>query len=228
MRALRVIRWIAFAGIALLLVAIATFEFAPGIRERVLPPSGGNTFASAEDTMSVPAGLPIGGSFELTDEKGYRVTDADYRGCWMLVFFGYTNCPDECPLTLQKMAAAVKNLGPLAEKVAPLFVTVDPARDTPGTLANYLENFDIRIIGLTGTGAQISAVAKAYRVYYSPGQNEESGADLISYSTVLYLMKPTGELAALFPQHIGSDKLAAALRACVSAGAQSDERGNSE
>src|SRR5262249_46676527 len=137
MRTLRVIRWIAFAGIALILVAIAIFEFAPSLRERLLPPWGGTTSASAEDTLSVSGGVSTGGPFELTDEKGHRVTDTDYRGRWMLVFFGYTNCPDECPLTLQRMAAALKDLGPLAEKIAPLFVTVDPARDTPGALANY-------------------------------------------------------------------------------------------
>src|SRR6185437_11922950 len=98
------------------------------------------------------------------------------------------------------MATALKELGPLADKVAPLFITVDPARDTPSGLANYLSNFDPRIIGLTGSDEQIAAVARAYRVYYSPGQNEQSGADLISHSTFLYLMNPQGKLSALFSQ----------------------------
>jgi cytochrome oxidase Cu insertion factor (SCO1/SenC/PrrC family) len=135
MRALRLIRWIAFAGIALLLAAIAVFESAPGVREFVLPPSGGTASASNEDTVIVPAGVPIGGPFQLTDDKGHPVTDASYRDRWMLVFFAYTNCPDECPLTLQKMAATLHDLGPLADRVAPLFITVDPVRDTPGRLA---------------------------------------------------------------------------------------------
>ena len=100
----------------------------------------------------------------MTDDKGRTVTDADYHGRWMLVFFGYSNCPDECPLILQKMATALKDLGPLADKIAPLFITVDPARDTPSRLFSYLENFDTRIIGLTGSNDQIAAVAKAYRV----------------------------------------------------------------
>ena len=149
MRALRVIRWAAFAGIALLLAAIAAFEFVPGVRELMSPRSGGIVAASAEDTVNVPAGVPIGGPFELIDEKGHPVTDADYRGRWMLVFFGYTNCPDECPLTLQKMATALQELGPPADRIAPLFITVDPVRDTTERLASYLENFDTRIIGLT-------------------------------------------------------------------------------
>src|SRR5574340_34308 len=115
MRALRLIRWTAFAGIALLLAAIAAFEFVPSVREFISPRSEVIGFASAEGTVSVPAGVPIGGRFELTDEKGQRVTDADYRGRWMLVFFGYTNCPDECPLTLQKMATPMRDMGPLPD-----------------------------------------------------------------------------------------------------------------
>jgi protein SCO1 len=138
MRTLRLIRWIAFAGIALMLAAIAAFAFAPGVRARILPRSEGTSIASAADTVSVPSGVPIGGPFELTDEKGPRVTDADYRGRWMLVFFGYTNCPDEYPLTLQKMATTLQDLGPLAGRVAPLFVTVDPKRDTPERLTAIL------------------------------------------------------------------------------------------
>jgi protein SCO1/2 len=216
MRTLRLIRWFAFAGIALLLAAIAAFEFAPSVRERVLPRSDGTAAASAADTVSVPVGVPIGGPFELTDEKGHRVTDADYRGRWMLVFFGYTNCPDECPLTLQKMASTRQDLGALADRLAPLFVIVDPKRDTPERLARYLENFDTRIIGLTGSGDQVAAVAKAYRVYYEPGKTEESGADLVSHSTFLYLMDPSGKLNALFSQDVTPEKLTAALRTRLS------------
>jgi protein SCO1/2 len=212
MRALRVIRWIAFSGIVLLLVAIAAFEFVPGAREFISPRSNGIVSASDEDAVSVPAGVPIGGAFELIDEKGQHVTDTDYRGRWMLVFFGYTNCPDECPLTLQKMATTLQDLGALADRIAPLFITVDPPRDTPERLASYLENFDTRITGLTGSNEQIAAVAKAYRVYYEPGRNEQSGADLISHSTFLYMMDPSGKLKGLFSQDVTPEKLATALR----------------
>jgi cytochrome oxidase Cu insertion factor (SCO1/SenC/PrrC family) len=227
MRALRLIRWIAFASIVLLLAAIAVFKFAPGARELVLPPSGGTASASNEDTVSVPAGVPIGGSFQLTDENGHSVTDASYRGRWMLVLFGYTNCPDECPLTLQKMATTLHDLGPLADRIAPLFITVDPVHDTPERLASYLENFDTRINGLTGKDNQIAAAAKAYRVYYEPGRNEESGADLVSHSTFLYLMDPRGKLNALFSQDVTPEKLTAALRARLSSPKQA-ARSNSE
>lgn len=141
------------------------------------------------------------------------MTDLEYRGRWMLVFFGYTDCPDECPLTLQKMAAALGDLGPLADRMAPLSITVDPARDTPARLASHLENFDPRIVGLTGSDEQIAATAKAYRVYYSPSEHERSGADVVSHSTFLYLMNPAGQFDALLPSDVDADTLAAELRA---------------
>ena len=227
MMTLRVIRWAAFAGIALLVAAIAVFEFVPGVRELISPRSDGIVSASADDTVSVPAGLPIGGPFELIDEKGHPVTDTDYRGRWMLVFFGYTNCPDECPLTLQKMAITLQDLGPLADRIAPLFITIDPGRDTPERLAGYLENFNARITGLTGSNEQIATVAKTYRVYYEPGRNEESGVDLVSHSTFLYLMDPTGKLNALFSQDVTPERLTAALRTRLSSPQQA-MRANSE
>lgn len=166
-RTLRIIRWAALGLIVLMAIGVAVLE---------LRPRGEPTGSATAGGASVPAGISIGGPFHLTDDKGHVVTDATHRGRWMLVFFGYTNCPDECPLTLQKMAAALGKLGPLADKVAPLFVTVDPARDTPARLASYLANFDPSIIGLTGTDAQIAEAAKAYRVYYSPAEHEKSGA----------------------------------------------------
>jgi cytochrome oxidase Cu insertion factor (SCO1/SenC/PrrC family) len=129
----------------------------------------------------------------------------------MLVFFGYIDCPDDCPLTLQKIATALDALGPLADRIAPLFITVDPARDTPDRLAGYLANFGSRFIGLTSD--QIDAVAKAYRVYYSPAEHEQSGADLVSHSTLLYLMNPSGKLDELLRPDTDADQLAAALRA---------------
>jgi protein SCO1/2 len=117
-----------------------------------------------------------------------------------------------CPLTLQKMAAALRNLGPLADRLAPLFITVDPARDTPSQLANYLDNFDPRIVGLTGSDQQIAEAAKAYKVYYSPVEHDKSGADLVGHSGFLYLMDPTGRFNALLPQDAGADELTVVLR----------------
>ena len=208
-RTLRLVRWAALGLIVVLALGIAVLEFRPGGAPITEDASAG--------TASVPAGVSIGGPFHLINDKGHTVTDADYRGRWMLVFFGYTNCPDECPLTLQKMAAALKNLGPLADKVAPLFITVDPARDTPARLASYLENFDPRIVGLTGSDEQIAAAAKAYRVYYSPAEHEKSGADIVGHSTFLYLMNPAGKFNALLPSDVDAEKLSAILQAKVTA-----------
>ncbi|EFI53088.1 electron transport protein SCO1/SenC [Afipia sp. 1NLS2] len=216
-RTLRLIRWASIAGIAILLLGIAVLKFAPNLRHFNEPASEKTASTASGDAVTVPAGVPIGGPFTLRSDKNVTVTDADYRGRWMLVFFGYTNCPDECPLTLQKMATSLKDVGPLADRIAPLFITVDPARDTPDRLASYLENFDTRIVGLTGSDEQIAAVAKAYRVYYAPGQNEQSGTDLVSHSTFLYLMNPGGKLNALFSQDVTADKLAKALRSRLAA-----------
>jgi len=135
----------------------------------------------------------------------------------MLVSFGYTNCPDICPLTLHKMANTLKHLGALATKVAPLFITVDPARDTPIQLASYIGKFDPRIIGLTGTEQQIASVAREYHVYYSPSQHEKSGADIIGHSTFLYLIDPAGKFNDLFPQDIDAGQLVAELRKKITA-----------
>jgi protein SCO1/2 len=201
---LRIIRWVTLGLIVVAALGMAVLTFRP-----VDEPADHDASAG---TVSVPAGVAIGGPFHLMDEKGHEVTDADYRGHWMLVFFGYTNCPDECPLTLQKMATALGNLGPLAERVAVLFITVDPARDTPARLASYLANFDTRIVGLTGNDEQIAATAKAYRVYYSPAEHEKSGADIVGHSTFIYLMNPAGEFDALLSSDVDADKLAAILR----------------
>ena len=198
----RILRWTTLALIVLMAFAIAGL---------VLRPHSGTNGQTA-GMVAVPGGVALGGPFHLTDDTGHAVTDASYRGRWMLVYFGYSNCPDDCPLTLQKMAGALGKLGPLADHVSPLFITVDPARDTPERLKTWLANFDPRITGLTGSDAQIAEAAKAYRVYYAPAKHEASGADLVSHSTFLYLMDPSGKFAGLLASDIDTDKLAAALR----------------
>jgi protein SCO1/2 len=221
-RILRLVRWTTLGLIVLVALGIAILEFGPeaSLRHQVRPVAD-----NAPAGTVVGPGVPIGGPFKLVDDHGRPVTDATYQGRWMLVFFGYTDCPDECPLTLQKMATALGALGPLADRIAPLFITVDPARDTPHRLAGYLANFGSRIIGLTGDSEQIAAVAKAYRVYYSPGEHEQSGIDLVSHSTFLYLMNSSGKLDTLFRPDITADQLAAALRARLASQKQTTGRG---
>ncbi|HEY7687169.1 MAG TPA: SCO family protein, partial [Dongiaceae bacterium] len=105
----------------------------------------------------------VGGPFTLTDQNGKRVTDQDFRGKYMLVFFGYTYCPDVCPTELQVMTAALDKLGAKADRVTPIFITIDPQRDTAEQVGTYVRNFGPRMVGLTGTQAETDAAAKAYR-----------------------------------------------------------------
>lgn len=149
----------------------------------------------------------IGGPFTLTDGNGKQVTDQDFRGKYMLVFFGFTFCPDICPTTLNMVSDALDRLGPKADKIAPLFITVDPKRDTPAVVKQYAAAFGPRIVGLTGTPEQIKAVAKAYRVYYAEHRTGEGPGDYsMDHSSVMYLMGPNGTFVApLRAEQSGAD-----------------------
>jgi protein SCO1/2 len=187
---------IALGGLALLLGA-ATFIWA----WRAEPP------AQAEAASN--AAVPIGGPFELVDASGKTVTDETFRGKLMVVFFGYTHCPDLCPTTLNKIAGGLQKIGPLADRVAVLFITVDPKRDTPAVMRDYVKAFDPRIIGLTGNSQQVAAAAKAYRVYYDDaGPNDE----LLDHSAFIYFMGPNGKFAAFLSPDKTPDDIAAKIR----------------
>ncbi len=135
----------------------------------------------------------IGGPFTLQDGDGHPVTDRDFRGRFLLVYFGYTFCPDVCPTTLNEVANALDTLGPKADRVQPLFITVDPQRDTPAVVRDYAASFSPRIEGLTGTPEQIAAVAREYRVYYAPQRPAGAGDGYtVDHSSILYLMDPDG------------------------------------
>ncbi|MFZ3235666.1 MAG: SCO family protein [Stellaceae bacterium] len=209
-RTLLIIRWTTLGLIGLITFGIVFVTFDPevSLRHQFRPVADNAPAGTVAGT-----GVLIGGPFNLVDHNGRPVTDAANQGRWVLVFFGYTDCADECPLTLQKMATALDALGPLADRIAPLFIIVDPVRDTPDRLASSLANFGSRIIGPTGSPEQIAAAAKAYRVYYSPAEHEKFGADLVGHSTFLYLINPSGKLDALFRPDSSADQLAAALRA---------------
>lgn len=149
----------------------------------------------------------IGGPFSLTDQNNRTRTDGDFRGRWRLVYFGYTHCPDVCPTTLQKIADALRELGPRARNFVPLFISVDPARDTPSVLKIYLAAFGPEFIGLTGTPAQIASVARAYRVYFAR-HDLPGGGYSIDHADTLYLMTPRGRFDSL----IDAQGSAAALK----------------
>ena len=141
----------------------------------------------------------IGGPFTLVDQTGKTVTDQDFRGRYMLVFFGFTHCPDICPAELQVMSAALDALGPKADSVVPIFITLDPERDTQAAMAAYVKNFGPRFVGLTGSSEQIAAAAKAYRVAYSKFQQDKTSSDYsIDHSALVYLMGKDGEYITHF------------------------------
>jgi protein SCO1/2 len=155
----------------------------------------------------------IGGPFTLVDQTGKTVTDQDFRGKFMLVFFGYTFCPDVCPTELNTIGAAMDKLGPLAEKVTPIFITVDPQRDTADKLKSYVADFHPRLVGLTGTEEQVAAAARAYRVYYKKVGAEKAKEDyLLDHSSYIYLMGPDGVFATHFQFGIAPDKMADEIR----------------
>ncbi|WP_072370730.1 SCO family protein [Hyphomicrobium sp. NDB2Meth4] len=186
----------------LVLGGIAAIAIIPGVQDRVLGPAG--TAGSGKAL--------VGGPFTLTDQAGKTVTDKDFRGRYMLVFFGYTHCPDICPAGLQLISAALDKIGSKADKVTPIFVSVDPQRDTPETLATYVKNFNDRIVGLTGTPEQVAAIAKAYRVFYekTPNENDPSSYGM-NHTSIIYLMGPDGEYVSHFTAMTSLDDMAAKL-----------------
>jgi protein SCO1 len=194
------------AGLAAVVLAAGGAFIALGLTPRL---------RSEAPSDAIPSS-PIGGPFALTAANGRTLTDRDVRGKWLLMYFGYTSCPDICPTTLLEISETLKSLGPLAAEVQPLFITIDPQRDTPEAVGAFVEAFDDRIIGLTGTPAQIAAVAKEYHAYYA--KNAASATDGESYfmdhTAFVYVMGPDGKYVTLFSPLQGqtSDHMAAKLR----------------
>jgi protein SCO1/2 len=170
----------------------------------------------------------FGGSFSLTDQNGMRRTDMDFRGKYMLIFFGYTYCPDVCPTTLAVEAEALDKLGARASRIVPIFITVDPKRDTPDKLKSYLSSFDAKppsarsnFVGLTGSDEEIAQAAKAYRVYYDAhidGFRIDGVEYSIDHTSDVYLMGPEGKFVAYYSQGILPDEMAADLMSKTSPG----------
>jgi protein SCO1 len=172
---------------------------------------------------------PIGGPFMLTMSDGTVVTDRTFRGHWMLVYFGYTHCPDVCPTTLLSFAKALEKLGPLAANVEPIFVTLDPERDTPEVIGEFTKAFDPRIVGLTGKASEIAAIAKDYRVFFKKVKNDDGDDYALEHSSYVYLMSPTGRYVTLFSrdQIEASDEFATRLRELLAESPQPDAESNS-
>ena len=155
---------------------------------------------------------PVGGPFALTDQNGRAVTEESYRGKAVLIFFGFTHCPDVCPTELTTLAAAMDQLGGDAARTQPLFITIDPERDTPQALADYVSLFHPSLAGLTGTPEQVAKVARTFRVYYAKVTPPGTSDYLMDHSAFVYLLGPDGALRALFRPGVTPEELAGAVR----------------
>ncbi len=188
-----------------ILISVGSFALIVLLLVSVLRPSNGNV-AALKDAKAL-----IGGSFTLTDETGKRVTDQDFRGRLMLVFFGFTNCPDVCPTELQTFSQALDRLGTDAAKVVPVFISIDPERDTPQKTSAYSKDVDRRIVGLSGTPEEVAVAAKAYRVYYRKA--ETGGGYTMDHSTITYLMDRDGSYITHFSFGTTPDAMATTIKA---------------
>jgi len=160
----------------------------------------------------------IGGPFSLLGSEGESVTDADFAQSYLLVSFGFTSCPDVCPTTLQSIGQAMDLLGDDGQGLQPLFITLDPERDTPQVVGDYAQAFHTRLIGLTGSVEQIADAAGAYRVYYAKVPNAGDGESdyTIDHSAFIYLMSPDGAYLTHFSHASTPEDIAAGVRAFVS------------
>ncbi|KZD12794.1 SCO family protein [Oceanibaculum pacificum] len=172
----------------------------------------GRVYWMMNEEQGKPAAALIGGPFELVDQNGQPRTDRDFRGGYMLIYFGYTYCPDVCPVGLQVMATALDMLPEAkAKKVTPIFVTVDPSRDTVEQMKGYVEHFHPRMVGLTGSEEQVAKAAKAYRVYYKKVEDASSTDYLVDHSSIIFLMGPDGKYVTNFTHETRPEQMAETL-----------------
>lgn len=161
------------------------------------------------------AGAAIGADFTLTGEDGEPVSWSDFAGKWRVVYFGFAYCPDICPTDLQRtsqgLALYARDHADLARQIQPLFITIDPERDTPAVVAEFTDAFSRDLIGITGTPEQIAATAKAFGVYFAKGEVNEQGSYMMDHSNVTYLFDPQGNPVAILPTDQGAEAIAAEL-----------------
>jgi protein SCO1/2 len=154
----------------------------------------------------------LGGPFALIDHTGRRRTDADFRGKLLIVYFGYTTCPGVCPTDLIQIGLAIDKLGTAGENIQPLFVSLDPERDTPSVLARYVSQFHRRLIGLTGTREQVRAVADSYKAYYAEYVPPGGAVDVIDHTGFIYLVGRDGQYMGFFPPGTSAERLLEIIR----------------
>jgi protein SCO1 len=160
-------------------------------------------------------GASMGGPFTLTDQEGHRVSDRDFAGKYRLIYFGYTFCPDVCPVDMQVIGAGLRRFeaedATRAARVQPIFISVDPGRDTPAVLRQFVAAFHPRMIGLTGSEAEIAQVAREYRIYYARGEGSPGGGYMVNHTRMAVLYGPEGQPMAIIPTDQGPEGVAAEL-----------------
>jgi protein SCO1/2 len=202
------------------------FGAGSGLSRRALLALGFSAAAGAACGATDPLAGRFGGAFVLTTHDGLRVSDESFRGRFMLIYFGYTHCPDLCPIDLAVIGAALDSLGEVADAIQPLFVSVDPERDTPAVLAPCVASVHKRLIGLTGSEADIAAVARLFRVHrvrYQPA-SAPSGEYGIDHGSLTYLMGRAGQFLTLLPHTTDAARMAAVLRRYLTAADSGEER----
>lgn len=185
-------------GVVTLLLALAIAAYA--LMSSKLTPTGTGTAL-------------VGGPFAMVNQKGDTVTDKSFLGKPMLLFFGFTFCPDVCPTELQVMSAALEELGQAGSDIQPIFVTVDPERDTPEVMANYVSNFGPRLVGLTGNPAQVAEMAGVYRIFYAKQDNPKDPKNYqMDHSAIIYLMGTDGKFLKHFSYSTDAKALAEGIK----------------
>jgi len=169
----------------------------------------------------VTGAATVGGPYSLVNEDGVRTTDQSFPNLYPLIAFGFTSCPDVCPTELQNITEALDLLGIEGAKIQPLFITVDPERDTPSVIKNYIRNFHPRLHGLSGTPEEIAATAKAFRVYYQKVPTSTPDVYMMDHSTVIYFMDPQGQLLAHFGPKTSPKDMADTLKSYLQKGPSS-------
>lgn len=182
--------------------------------ELAVPAAGGGG-------MQLPAGVSLGGPFTLVNQASQPVTERDFAGQWMLVYFGFTFCPDVCPTELGTIAAAVDAMGPAGAAVTPVLISIDPQRDTPAALADYVGRFHPRMQGLTGTPEQVAEAARRYRVFFARVQRPDNTDYLMDHSSFIYLVGPDARVRALFRPETSPEAMAASVSGQIRAAERS-------
>jgi len=217
---LKLVRIIVFLLLAILggLWGLAWYLRAPGealsdaFLRQLAQFGGAEMPAPSAGGVQLPQGIALGGAFSLQDHFGQRVTERAFAGKLGLIYFGFTYCPDVCPTELGLMAAALDLLGPDAARVLPVLITIDPARDTPAALADYVSRFHPALIGLTGTDEEIATAARAFRVYYRKVHPPGASDYLMDHSSFIYLVGPDGKVRQLFRPNTPPETIAGAIR----------------